>query len=302
MGQNVAVITAAADGSSLSNPGPAGWAWYVDDNTWAAGGWPHGTNNMGELMAVLNLLQQTAVVADEPLHVLCDSQYVINTITKWMAGWKRRGWKKADGKAVMNLELIQEIDRTIAGRKVTFEWVKGHAGHSMNEAADERAQAAARAYRDGTPVPAGPGFSGAGEAAATSMAVAPTAPEPVELDLFSVEEPAPTDADDVVALEEALLLDSVRSDRRRVDALLHPDFTEVGASGKLWSRARMLATIEPLTVPTTLEVISVDQLAPDVVQLRWRSRSRGAVALRSSIWVRTPQGWKLRYHQGTPVL
>ena len=51
------MIIAAADGSSLSNPGPAGWAWFVDGDTWAAGGWPHGTNNMGELKAVLDLLE-----------------------------------------------------------------------------------------------------------------------------------------------------------------------------------------------------------------------------------------------------
>ncbi len=299
---NGPVITAAADGSSLSNPGPAGWAWYVDDTCWAAGGWPHGTNNMGELMAVLNLLQQTAVVPDEPLHVLCDSQYVINTVTKWMAGWKRRGWKKADGKPVMNVELIQEIDRTITGRKVTFEWVKGHAGHDLNEAADSRAQAAARAYRDGTTVPSGPGYRGGGSDAAISLDVAPTTPEPVEIDLFSFDEPVGhRNEDDVVALEESLLLDSVRCDRRRVEALLHPDFTEVGASGRLWSRARMLASIEPLTNRTTLEVIGTDRLSDDVVMLRWRSRSKGAVVLRTSVWVRTPQGWKLRFHQGTPA-
>ena len=98
------MIIAAADGSALGNPGPAGWAWYVDDGCWASGGWPHGTNNMGELMAVLDLLQQTAHL-DEPLRVYCDSTYVINTVTKWMAGWKRRGWRKGDGKPVMNVEL-----------------------------------------------------------------------------------------------------------------------------------------------------------------------------------------------------
>ena len=53
------MIVAAADGSSLDNPGPAGWAWYIDDDTWAAGGWPRGTNTMGELMAVLALLRST---------------------------------------------------------------------------------------------------------------------------------------------------------------------------------------------------------------------------------------------------
>ncbi len=65
------MIIAAADGSSLSNPGPAGWAWFVDGESWRAGGWPHGTNNMGELKAVLDLLEQTAD-ADDDLLILCD--------------------------------------------------------------------------------------------------------------------------------------------------------------------------------------------------------------------------------------
>ncbi len=151
------MITAAADGSSLSNPGPAGWAWYIDEDHWAAGGWQHGTNNQGELQAVLDLVQATAGVDDELL-ILCDSQYVINSLTKWLPGWKRRGWKKGDGKPVLNVELMKQLDQALAGRKVRFEWVKGHAGHYLNEAADDRARAAATAYRDGTPVAAGPGF------------------------------------------------------------------------------------------------------------------------------------------------
>ena len=107
-------ITAAADGSALGNPGPAGWAWYVDENTWAAGGWKHATNNIGELTAVLELFRSTAHL-DDDLLILCDSQYVINSVTKWMPGWKRKGWRKGDGKPVMNLELIQELDAAIAG-------------------------------------------------------------------------------------------------------------------------------------------------------------------------------------------
>ena len=94
------MITAAADGSSLSNPGPAGWAWYIDDDRWGAGGWARGTNNMGELMAVLDLLEQTADAREE-LTVVCDSQYVINSLTKWLPGWKKNGWRKADGQPVL---------------------------------------------------------------------------------------------------------------------------------------------------------------------------------------------------------
>ncbi len=81
------MIIAAADGSSLSNPGPSGWAWYIDDDHWHAGGWPKGTNNKGELYAVLDLLRSTAHLPDEPWKILCDSPDVINAVTKWMPGW-----------------------------------------------------------------------------------------------------------------------------------------------------------------------------------------------------------------------
>ena len=160
-------ITAAADGSSLGNPGPAGWAWYVDEDTWDAGGWPKGTNNLGELTAILRLLQATAETGEE-LHILADSQYAINVVSKWRLGWKKRGWTKADKKPIKNLELIQEIDRAMEGRRVTFEWVKGHAGHRMNERADDLARACAEAYQAGrTPEP-GPGFGGGSSRGAAS--------------------------------------------------------------------------------------------------------------------------------------
>ena len=174
-------ITAAADGSSLGNPGPAGWAWYVDEDTWDAGGWPKGTNNLGELTAILRLLEATAETGEE-LHILADSQYAINVVSKWRLGWKKRGWTKADKKPIKNLELIQEIDRAMEGRRVTFEWVKGHAGHRMNERADDLARACAEAYQAGrTPEP-GPGFGGgssrgaapAGQASAGQASVGQT--------------------------------------------------------------------------------------------------------------------------------
>ena len=181
-------ITAAADGSSLGNPGPAGWAWYVDEDTWDAGGWPRGTNNLGELTAILRLLEATAQTSEE-LHILADSQYAINVVSKWRLGWKKRGWTKADKKPIKNLELIQEIDRAMEGRHVTFEWVKGHAGHRMNERADDLARACAEAYQAGrTPEP-GPGFGGGASGSRGSASAgqepgratsAPAAPASVE--------------------------------------------------------------------------------------------------------------------------
>lgn len=153
-------IVAAADGSALGNPGPAGWAWYVSDDCWAAGGWERSTNNRGELTAVLELLRSTEHTG-RPLLIKCDSQYVINSLTKWRFGWKKRGWKKADGKPVLNPDLMQALDAALTGRDVQFEWVKGHAGHEMNEAADDRARAAATAFQDGIKPEGGPGFPGA---------------------------------------------------------------------------------------------------------------------------------------------
>lgn len=148
----------AVDGSALGNPGPAGWAWYVDENCWAAGGWPSSSNNRGELTALLELLKATAPTNEE-LHVLADSQYVINSVTKWIAGWKKRGWRKSDKSPVLNADLMQAIDEAISGRKVSFEWVRGHSGHPLNEAADDKARAAARAYQHHSSVESGPGWT-----------------------------------------------------------------------------------------------------------------------------------------------
>jgi len=148
----------AVDGSALGNPGPAGWAWYVDENCWAAGGWPNSSNNRGELTALLELLKATASTNEE-LHVLADSQYVINSVTKWMSGWKKRGWRKSDKSPVLNADLMQAIDKAITGRKVSFEWVRGHSGHPLNEAADDKARAAARAYQHHSSVESGPGWT-----------------------------------------------------------------------------------------------------------------------------------------------
>ncbi|KKO76868.1 hypothetical protein WU86_12085 [Corynebacterium xerosis] len=167
-------IIAAADGSALGNPGPAGWSWYIDDDTWAAGGWKKSTNNRGELMAVAELLAATAHRADEELRILCDSQYVINSVTKWMPGWKKKGWKKRDGKPVLNVDILSVIDRLMQGRNVRFEWIKGHAGHEMNEAADERARAAATSFQAGEPANEGPGFPGATKSAELMMAAPET--------------------------------------------------------------------------------------------------------------------------------
>jgi ribonuclease HI len=287
-------IVAAADGSALGNPGPAGWAWYVDEGCWASGGWPRGTNNMGELMAVLDLLQQTAGAGDDLL-VYCDSTYVINTVTQWMAGWKRRGWRKKDGKPVLNVELIRALDEAMSGRQVRFEWVKGHAGHPLNEAADKLAVAASTAFRDGLQPDPGPGFAGG---SASHPDVKPGQTD-AEEDLFSVGESEPeSDVEQVVALERALLGDGRRADPAAVEALLDPGWTGVDVSGRAQERADLLAPTQ-LSGPTDLEVLAVEPLAADVLLLRSRCWSGTVAALRSSVWVRRGGRWRQRFTQGT---
>ena len=184
-------IIAAADGSALGNPGPAGWAWYIDDDHWASGGWAHGTNNMGELKAVLDLFEATASRPEAKLRVYCDSQYVINSLTKWMPGWKKKGWKKSDGKPVLNRDLLEALDRALTDRDYEFIWVKGHAGHELNEKADSLANGAARAYQEGREPAHGPGF-GASAEPATAAVEAPAVETPIVN--APVAEPALSDA------------------------------------------------------------------------------------------------------------
>ncbi len=277
-------------------------------------------------MAVLDLFRATAHLPDEDLHILCDSQYVINAVTKWMPGWKRKGWRKADGKPVLNVELLKDIDQALVGRKYTFEWVRGHAGHELNEAADERARGAATSYQQGIAVRQGPGFGPASGTAGTADA-STAAPGARRLagagaaapaadagrfgqpDLFSeLDEVAPVAASSggagpeevVEALERELLLPETRSDLGRTGVLLHPDFTEIGSSGRLWTRDEMMMALEDDPgVPAELELLGADRLSEGAVLLTYRSHTRAGTALRSSLWVLDGAQWRLRFHQGT---
>lgn len=145
-------ITVSTDGSALGNPnGPMGWAWadhatnaartpeHQHDGDSDAGGATNGTNQIGELCAVLEALR--AHRGSEPLTIETDSQYAINCSTTWVKGWKKNGWKNSQKKPVKNAPLIKAIDAEIAARKgpVTFVWVKGHNGNPGNEKVDELA-------------------------------------------------------------------------------------------------------------------------------------------------------------------
>ncbi|WCC79428.1 DUF4440 domain-containing protein [Cutibacterium equinum] len=299
------MIVAAADGSSLDNPGPAGWAWYIDDDTWAAGGWPRGTNNMGELKAVLDLLQATRD-AEEPLTILCDSQYAINCCTKWIPGWKRKGWRKRDGKPVLNRDLLERLDEELEGRDITFEWVKGHAGHAMNEAADARARAAATAFRDGTPVDHGPGFDGVTRDPEPHEDVPADGHSAEQEGLFDLPE-RPVSGDQqllaVLTDNERRLLDTdAIAHRRALEELAADDFVEHDANGRLWTKGRALADMPAPQVRSSIEILGMVHTGPQDVLLRWRTRAGSRVSLRVSVWHRDPEhGWQLRFHQITPV-
>jgi ribonuclease HI len=148
------VITVSTDGSCLRNPGGAiGWAWVDHAGGSASGGAESGTNQVAELMAVLEAIESHP--GPEPLHIQADSLYAIKCASVWVSGWKRKGWRTASGGPVQNLALVQGIERAIAGRggPVTFGWVRGHVGDRFNEEADRLAGAAAREAQAGRPTP-----------------------------------------------------------------------------------------------------------------------------------------------------
>lgn len=136
------------DGACLGNPGPGGWAAllrYKGSERELAGGEAQTTNNRMELMAVIEGLK--ALTRACPVTVFTDSQYVQKGITTWIHDWKKRGWKTADKKPVKNADLWLALDEARLGHSVTWEWVKGHAGHIENERVDEIARAEAEKFR-----------------------------------------------------------------------------------------------------------------------------------------------------------
>ncbi len=144
---------AFCDGSCRGNPGPGGWGLVLQDAQSgrtleeAFGGDSATTNNRMELQAAIETLMR--VPEGAVLEVFTDSQYVCQGMASWLQGWKKRGWKTAGGEPVKNREYWQTLDGLAALRKVTFTWVKGHAGHAGNERADTLAnQGTAQAAGD----------------------------------------------------------------------------------------------------------------------------------------------------------
>jgi ribonuclease HI len=139
-------LFAYTDGACSGNPGPGGWGAVLIARDGDAvvkernlkGGEAHTTNNRMELLAAINALE--ALVGPSTLTVMTDSSYVKDGITKWIYGWKAKGWKKKGGE-IKNIDLWQRLDAARDRHDVTWKWVKGHAGHPENERADELARA-----------------------------------------------------------------------------------------------------------------------------------------------------------------
>lgn len=140
-------LTAYTDGACSGNPGPGGWGALLqamDDDRVVkerelSGGERLTTNNRMELMAAISALE--ALERPSVLTVITDSNYVKGGVTGWIHGWKRNGWKTSDRKPVKNEDLWRRLDAAAARHQVTWEWVKGHAGHPENERADALARA-----------------------------------------------------------------------------------------------------------------------------------------------------------------
>jgi ribonuclease HI len=137
------------DGACQGNPGPGGWAALViasDDQPplELSGGAPHTTNNIMEMTAALEGLR--SLPDGSRVCVVTDSRYLLDGMTSWMAGWKKRGWKTAGGDPVKNRAIWEALDAEVGRHEsVRWHWVRGHVGNALNERADQLAVAAAAA-------------------------------------------------------------------------------------------------------------------------------------------------------------
>ena len=131
------------DGACSGNPGPGGYGAILqwgEHTREIKGGEPHTTNNRMELMAAIAALETLKRPCTVDIHT--DSQYLRNGIMTWINGWKRNGWKTSDKKPVKNVDLWQRLDAALTNHIVHWHWVRGHAGHDLNERADELAREA----------------------------------------------------------------------------------------------------------------------------------------------------------------
>ena len=133
-------VTIYTDGACKKNPGPGGWGCimiYGEHEKTLCGGDLETTNNRMELMAAIQGLEALSTPCKVDLYT--DSKYVKDGISQWIHNWKKRNWRKADGKPVLNGDLWKRLDQARDQHDVTWNWVKGHAGDHYNEIADQLA-------------------------------------------------------------------------------------------------------------------------------------------------------------------
>lgn len=146
-------LFAYTDGACSGNPGPGGWGALllaIDNGSTVkereiCGGEADTTNNRMELLAAINALD--ALKSPSTITVVTDSAYVKGGITGWMFGWKKNGWRTANRKPVKNVDLWKLLETAAARHSVTWEWIKGHAGHPENERADALARQGMAPYK-----------------------------------------------------------------------------------------------------------------------------------------------------------
>lgn len=133
------------DGSCLGNPGAGGWGALLRCNgveKTISGSCPDTTNNRMELFAAIAALEQ--LKKPSTVDLTTDSRYVQRGVTEWLEGWKKNNWRTAARKPVKNKDLWERLDQQLYQHKVSWHWVKGHAGHAENERVDQLATAAAQ--------------------------------------------------------------------------------------------------------------------------------------------------------------
>ena len=137
------------DGACKGNPGPGGWGailvWKGVEKT-LSGGEANTTNNRMELLGVINALE--ALKRPCEITLTTDSRYVVDGLEKgWAESWRKKGWKKSDGKPALNTDLWERLLSLVSLHKMTYVWVKGHAGHPYNERCDALAVKEAEKFR-----------------------------------------------------------------------------------------------------------------------------------------------------------
>jgi ribonuclease HI len=143
-------VTIYTDGACSGNPGPGGWGAILQfggKEKELMGGEAHTTNNRMELLAAISALE--ALKRPCAVALYTDSEYLRGGITGWINNWKKNGWRTKDKKPVKNIDLWQRLDAALGEHHIQWHWVKGHAGHAMNERADQLARDGLVAARAG---------------------------------------------------------------------------------------------------------------------------------------------------------